>query len=220
LEQCVSSVDNQTYKDLTHYIFIDGCQYEPKAREILVGSSKTRIVELEENVGKGWYGHRVYAACSFLVNADIICYLDEDNWYEPNHVEELVKAIETGAQWAYSLRKIYDKHGNYICDDNCESLGKWPIYFNNDAYHIDTSSFAVRRDVAVNIGHAWYGQWGADRQFFSNLKKFFPNFECTGNHSLCYRLDGNANSVTSEFFEEGNKYTKEKYQGNYPWHQK
>jgi len=220
LEQCVSSVDNQTYKDLTHYIFIDGCQYEPKAREILVGSSKTRMVELEEIVGKGWYGHRVYAACSFLVNADIICYLDEDNWYEPNHVEELVKAIETGAQWAYSLRKIYDKHGNYICDDNCESLGKWPIYFNNDAYHIDTSSFAVRRDVAVNIGHAWYGQWGADRQFFSNLKKFFPNFECTGNHSMCYRLDGNANSVTSEFFEEGNKYTKEKYQGNYPWHQK
>ena len=220
LEQCVSSVDNQTYKDLTHYIFIDGCQYEPKARKILVGSSKTRMIELEENVGRGWYGHRVYAACSFLVNADIICYLDEDNWYEPNHVEKLVKAIETGAQWAYSLRKIYDKHGNYICDDNCESLGKWPIYFNNDAYHIDTSSFAVRRDVAVNIGHAWYGQWGADRQFFSNLKKFFPNFECTGNHSLCYRLDGNANSVTSEFFEEGNKYTKEKYQGNYPWHQK
>jgi glycosyltransferase involved in cell wall biosynthesis len=220
LEQCVSSVDNQTYKDLTHYIFIDGCQYEPKAREILVGSSKTRMIELEENVGKGWYGHRVYAACSFLVNADIICYLDEDNWYEPNHVEELVKAIQTGAQWAYSLRKIYDKHGNYICDDNCESLGKWPIYFNNDAYHIDTSSFAVRRDVAVNIGHAWYGQWGADRQFFSNLKKFFPYFECTGKHSLCYRLDGNANSVTKDFFEEGNKYTEEKYQGNYPWHQK
>ena len=220
LEQCVSSVDNQTYKDLTHYIFIDGCQYEPKAREILVGSSKTRMVELEENVGKGWYGHRVYAACSFLVNADIICYLDEDNWYEPNHVEKLVKAIETGAQWAYSLRKIYDKHGNYICDDNCESLGKWPIFFNNDAYHIDTSSFAIRRDVAVNIGHAWYGQWGADRQFFSNLKKFFPNFECTGEHSLCYRLDGNANSVTKDFFEDGNKYTKEKYQGNYPWHQK
>jgi glycosyltransferase involved in cell wall biosynthesis len=220
LEQCVSSVDNQTYKDLTHYIFIDGCQYEPKAREILVGSSKTRMIELEENVGKGWYGHRVYAACSFLVNADIICYLDEDNWYEPNHVEELVKTIQTGAQWAYSLRKIYDKHGNYICDDNCESLGKWPIYFNNDAYHIDTSSFAVRRDVAVNIGHAWYGQWGADRQFFSNLKKFFPNFECTGKHSLCYRLDGNANSVTKDFFEDGNKYTEEKYQGNYPWHQK
>jgi len=220
LEQCVSSVDNQTYKNLTHYIFIDGCQYEPKAREILVGSSKTRMIELEENVGRGWYGHRVYAACSFLVNADIICYLDEDNWYEPNHVEELVKAIETGAQWAYSLRKIYDKNGNYICDDNCESLGKWPIFFNNDAYHIDTSSFAIRRDIAVNIGHAWYGQWGADRQFFSNLKKFFPNFECTGKHSMCYRLDGNSNSVTKEFFEEGNRFTKEKYQGNYPWHQK
>jgi glycosyltransferase involved in cell wall biosynthesis len=91
LAKCIDSVDKQTYEDIVHYIFIDGCQYEPKAREILVGSPKTRMIELEENVGKGWYGHRVYAACSFLVNADVICYLDEDNFFEPNHIETVVK---------------------------------------------------------------------------------------------------------------------------------
>ncbi len=108
LKQCIDSVNKQTYKDITHYIFVDGCQYEPEARKILKQSPKTKMIELEENVGKGWYGHRVYAACSFLVNADVICYLDEDNWYEPNHIEELVNVIKEGNDWAYSLRKIYN----------------------------------------------------------------------------------------------------------------
>ena len=217
LAQCIDSVDKQTYKDLTHYIFIDGCQYEPKAREILVGSSKTRMIELEENVGKGWYGHRAYAACSFLVNADVICYLDEDNFFEPNHIETVVKKLQEGNDWVYSLRNIHDKEGKFLCEDNCESLGKWPVYFNPEVHHIDTSCFAVRRDVAVRIGHAWYGQWGADRQFFGALKNHFPKYSCTNQYTTNYRLDGNENSVNEEFFIEGNKINSEKYQGNFPW---
>jgi len=220
LKKCIDSVDKQTYEDIVHYIFIDGCQYEPKAREILVGSSKTRMIELEENVGKGWYGHRVYAACSFLVNADVICYLDEDNWYDPHHVENLVEKIKSGNDWAYSLRKIYDKNGNYLCDDNCESIGKWPVYFNNEVFHIDTSSFAIRRDVAVRIGHVWYDQWGADRKFFQALKNNFPKYDCTNAHTLNYRLDGNSNSVSKDFFDDGNKIMKEIHGVNFPWLQK
>ena len=217
LAKCIDSVDKQTYEDITHYIFIDGCQYEPKAREILVGSPKTRMIELEENVGKGWYGHRVYAACSFLVNADVICYLDEDNFYEPCHIEKVVRKLEEGYDWVYSLRKVVNKDGEFLCEDNCESLGKWPVYFNPEVHHIDTSCFAVRRDVAVRIGHAWYGQWGADRQFFNALKHHFPNYDCTNQYTTNYRLDGNENSVTEEFFIEGNKINTEKYQGSLPW---
>jgi glycosyltransferase involved in cell wall biosynthesis len=217
LAKCIDSVDKQTYEDIVHYIFIYGCQYEPKARDILVGSPKTRMIELEENVGKGWYGHRVYAACSFLVNADVICYLDEDNFFEPCHVEKMVRKLQEGYDWVYSLRKVVNKDGEFLCEDNCESLGKWPVYFNPEVFHIDTSCFAIRRDIAVHIGHAWYGQWGADRQFFSALKKYFPKYECTNQYTTNYRLDGNENSVNEEFFIEGNKINSEKYQGNFPW---
>ena len=41
LKKCIDSVDKQTYENIVHYIFIDGCQYEPKARKILVGSSSS-----------------------------------------------------------------------------------------------------------------------------------------------------------------------------------
>ena len=217
LKKCIDSVDKQTYENIVHYIFIDGCQYEPKAREILVGSSKTRMIELEENVGKGWYGHRVYAACSFLVNADVICYLDEDNFFEPHHIETVVKKLQEGNDWVYSLRNIHDKEGKFLCEDNCESLGKWPVYFNPEVHHIDTSCFAIRRDIAVHIGHSWYGKWGADRQFFSALKKYFTKYDCTNQYTTNYRLDGNENSVNEKFFTEGNNINTEKYQGNFPW---
>lgn len=216
LSKCVDSVSKQTHNDFVHYIFIDGKEHENKVLPQLASASKVRMISLEENVGKGWYGHRVYAACSFLVNADVVCYLDEDNWIEPDHVENLVKVLETN-QWAYTLRKIYDKDGNYLCDDNCESLGKWPVYFDEKVHHIDTSCFAVRKEVAVKIGHAWYGQWGADRQFFANIARHFPNYDCTNKHTLCYRLDGNPNSVTKEFFQRGNAENEKKYNGVFPW---
>ena len=217
LIDCISSVEKQSYQNLTHYVFIDGEEYDDKIKHQLEDATKVKTIRLEENIGKGWYGHRVFAACSFLVNADIICYLDEDNWFEPCHVEKLVAKIQQGNDWAYSLRKIYDKDGNFLCEDNCESLGKWPVYFNDKAFHIDTSSFAIKRDVAVRIGHAWYGQWGADRQFFHNLKTNFPNFACTNAHTMCYRLDGNPNSVTQDFFDKGNEINNQKYNGKFPW---
>lgn len=220
LAQCVESVQNQTYENMTHYIFMDGEHTFENIKPYLFTSAGKRTIKttaLQENIGKGWYGHRVYAACSFLVNADVICYLDEDNWFEPCHVEKMVQKLEEGNQWVYSLRKIYDKDGNFLCEDNCESLGKWPVYFRNDLFHIDTSSFAIRRDIAVRIGHSWYGQWGADRQFFNALKKNFPQYESTNQYTCCYRLDGNENSVNREFFDEGNAVNEKKYGGNFPW---
>lgn len=221
--QCIESVQNQTYTNLVHYVFIDGENHFDKVLAQGVKKDQKypiKSIGMQENVGHGWYGHRVYAACSFLVNADIICYLDEDNWYEPNHVANLVKVIESGNAWAYSLRKIYDKQGNFVCEDNCESLGKWPVFFDEKINHIDTSSFAIRRDVAVQIGHAWYGKWGADRQFYSALKQYFPQYDCTNDNTLCYRLDGNANSVNKDFFEHGNAETLKLYNGEYPWKNK
>lgn len=215
LEQCIESVNKQTYEDVVHYIVKDGINVKIPSYAYNVPSIK--IISLDENVGKGWYGHRVYAACSFLVNADVICYLDEDNFLALNHVEEMVKKLEEGNDWCYSLRNIYDKNGEFICEDNCESLGQWPVYFNPEVYHIDTSCFAIRRDIAVRIGHTWYGQWGADRQFFHNLKANFKKYGCTNQYSVCYRLDGNEGSVTKDFFEKGNELSKQKYGDKFPW---
>lgn len=222
LKKCLNSVQEQTYEDLVHYVFLDGKQHYDKIHPMLydaAGRRTIKTVELEDNVGKGgWYGHRVYAACSFLVNADLIVYQDQDNWMEPDHVESLVKLIqEKNLSWAYSLRKIYDKDEHFICEDNCESLGKWPVWFNQQVHHIDTNSLAVKTEVATKVGHAWHGQWGADRVFFHTMAKYFTEFDCTKQYTSCYRLGGNEGSVQKDFFIEGNAKMNLLYNNKFPW---
>lgn len=220
-EKCVQSVRDQKYGNFIHHIFVDGKDYIDPIQKIILNNphKNIRLNILEDNIGKGWYGHRVYAASSFLVNQDILVYLDEDNWLEPDHLSSFVELFnkDPSLQWAFSLRKIFDSEANYICDDNCESLGKWPTYHNDAVYHIDTSCYAVKKETAIAVGHSWYGQWGADRQFFSTLKQYFPKFECTKKHSLCYRLGGNEGSVQKDFFLNGNSIQKNKYGEDFPW---
>lgn len=219
LAHCIESLRGQ---DCRHYIVMDGAENFAAINKVMlrVGvTQQTRVISLEDNIGKGWYGHRVFAAASFLVNEDILCYLDEDNWVEPNYIEEFKKVLsDPENQWAYTLRKIVDESGQYICDDNFESLGLWSVTGDPNRHHIDTGCFAVPRSIALKVGHHWYGQWGADRQFFAALKAAAPKFGCTTQHTLNYRLGGSTSLATRDMFIHGNKLTAEVYGRDYPWH--
>lgn len=215
LAKCLSSVAQQTHEDVVHYVVVDGNQHRSAIEKIAM-YEHTRTILLEENIGNGWYGHRVYAASPYLVNADVICFLDEDNWFKTNHIETMVKTLEKSkTPWCYSLRDIHGKSGEFLLPDNCESLGKWKPY--TDYSHIDTSCYAIKTDALLGISHGWYGKWGADRQFYSTLQKYRPEYECTREHTVCYRLDGNEGSVKEEFFKRGNEVAKQKYIDGYPW---
>jgi glycosyltransferase involved in cell wall biosynthesis len=222
LRDAIDSVKAQTYKHINHLVVVDGPDYTQAVYGLL--SLKELTEEIQSTTspfntgGGGFYGHRIYAAYPHLVNSDYIFFLDEDNWYAPDHVESLVKVLEQN-DFAYSLRQIYDENKNYLCDDNCESLGKWPIYFthgNEESFLIDTSSFAFRRDFLIKVSQFWHHGWGGDRNFFYNVKDHCK-WDTNGKHSLCYRLDGNSNSVTADFFEKGNKSMAVIYGDKFPW---
>lgn len=220
LLKTIKSLSEQTYKNVTALIVIDGKEHRSKVEKIVVDSLSNldiQIVCLSDNVGaNGFYGHRVYAAFSHLVNQNYVFFLDQDCWFEPNHIESMINTLEhTNSDWVYSLRKITDKEGNFICYDDCESLGLWEAWTN--AHHIDTNCYCLKTQVAVVIAGAWHGGWGQDRVVFQALKQYFPNFACSGEYSLNYRLDGNPGSVTKEFFIEGNRQMSEKYKEKFPW---
>ena len=214
LLNAIDSVIDQTYKNVQHLVVIDGPNYAHAVHTYT--SIHTKFAIAPENTGaNGFYGHRIYAAYPHLINSDYIFFLDEDNWYKPDHVESLVAILEQGNDFAYSLREIYDVDRNYVCDDNCESLGKWPIFHNENEFLIDTSSFAFKREFLINVCHLWHSGWGGDRRFY-NLVKQRPH-DTNGEHTLCYRLDGNEGSVKPQFFHEGNDIQHMKYRGKFPW---
>jgi glycosyltransferase involved in cell wall biosynthesis len=222
VRDAVKSVQEQTYKHIRHLLVVDGEQYDEKFVENFEYEELEKLMPYsiapENTGGGGFYGHRIYAGYAHLVNTDYIFFLDEDNWYQPNHVETLVKTLEEGNQFAYSLREVYDENKNYLCDDNCESLGKWPIWFKHDApeYLIDTSSFAFTREFLIQVSHLWHWGWGGDRRFY-NIIRDKAKHDTSGKHTLCYRLDGNTNSVKPDFFEQGNEENHKRYNGKFPW---
>jgi len=171
------------------------------------------------NVGaNGWYGHRVYFMSAPLMEHDYWFALDQDNWFEPDHIESMIGCCESnGLAWCHSLRKIYDASGRYVCDDDCESLGRYPIYLSDQHHLVDTSAYCIRREVIVMMAPAWYSGWGGDRRFYSAISQHVPNFGCTGLPTMCYRLDGNPGSVNAEFFMHGNMVMRQRYPGGFPW---
>ena len=174
-------------------------------------------ITLPENVGGGgWYGHRVYAAMPLMVNADYILFLDEDNWFEPNHVETIIAKIKSkDLMWSYSLRKICNEAGEYICDDDCESLGRWPTFYDHTLNFVDTNCYCFKREYLVSVAHHFYGQWGADRPFYKAASTKLPSFGCTGEATVNYR----APERLIKMFEEGNALMKKSYV-TLPWRNK
>lgn len=223
LVDAINSVLNQTIQ-VDHLVVCDGDKFKVNVSHIVdkvIEHPSVSACYLPYNTGGGgFYGHRVMAAFSHLVNHDYVLFLDQDNWFEPNHVECLVEEINKfNVDWSYSLRKIYSKEKEYLCDDNCESLGLWPVWVNDKSHLIDSSSYCFKTDFLRKVGHIWDWGWGADRRFYTILKDQFKhqNYTCTGKHTMCYRLGGNEGSVQKEFFTEGNQKTLAKYNHNLPW---
>jgi hypothetical protein len=180
------------------------------------------VLTLPYNTGKtggNFYGHRIYSGIPHLLNADYVFFLDEDNWYEPDHVASLVETLDQGNDFVYSFRKIFTPDKRYVADDNCEALGKWPIYFthNDPQYLIDTSSFAFKREFLERTCHLWHSGWGGDRRYFYSVLAANPKWDTSYKHTLCYRLDGNSNSVNEDFFIKGNAEQLKHYNGELPW---
>jgi len=222
VRDAINSVLDQTIETQV-YLVCDGDNFKGKVKVIsddYAGNPFVKVCYLPINVGgNGFYGHRIYASFTHLINTDYVFYLDQDCWFENNHVEECIKTIEENdLSWSYSLRKVTNKEGEYICNDDCESLGKWKTYHGIN--HIDTNSYCLKTDVAIKLASVWHGGWGQDRVFFGTLAQHFARFHCTGQYTVNYRVDGNPGSVNAEFFLNGNKVMNEKYNGEFPWRKK
>lgn len=229
LKDAMVSVSNQDYGNLKHLIVIDGPEYfESVMKHGAVFHKKERgpvFTCAPYNTGQnGFYGHRIYAAYPHLINTDYIAFLDEDNWIDPNHISSMVELLEKEKHdWVHSLRKVYI-NDKYLADDNCESIGRWPIWFSKDdapQHLVDTSSYLFKTSFLIHVCNHWHHGWGGDRRFFNIVTKQFnhQNYGTTGLHTLNYKLPdmNKAYGGDLDFFKKGNKAILEKYNGKYPW---
>lgn len=218
------SVSEQTYNNVEHMVVIDGPNFADNAERILDEFQGKTVICLPENTGADQYnGHRIYGAMPYICNSDFIVYLDEDNWVEPEHVESLVKVAENN-DWAFSLRKIIDSEGTYICNDDCENLGLWPTCISDSEYFVDVGAYFLPTKIAIQISPLWYRrarhpdeQPEVDRIIMNVLLQYGFKYDTNGKYTLNYRVGNRDDSVKSDFFLWGNEKHKQKYNGDYPW---
>jgi hypothetical protein len=231
LAKAMESTNNQPCE---HWIVIDGEQHAQKVADILATGDyvNKKIILLPENTGKPsnhwsnkdgvkFFGNRIYAGISNLVNADHVLFLDEDNWFEPNHVETMLHMLNIPNrehEWCYSLRKCVDQEGNYLFNDDCDSLGIFASWRNMNL--VDMNCFCFKTEFLMKINSTLQTDYyWADRFLYRmavSAAKDFYSYGCTGLYTVNYRIRPEAET----FFKQGNEHMQQLYNGNFPWRAK
>jgi glycosyltransferase involved in cell wall biosynthesis len=214
LQQAMDSVAAQTYP-CEHYIFVDGVAIGDTFEVNPTPENKPRIIHRcwlpVRTGGNGMMNGGIVAASAFLVQEDLICWLDDDNWFEPDHIEKLVEA-KGDKPYAYSLRALRNSDGSFFANDDFESIG-------HHGGFIDLNCYLMERNIAVQIAPLWYKTTGelmiGDRFVYQALRVNNLENACSGLYSLNYRL--NEKRDLRGFFFEGNIKTRAQFPDGFPW---
>lgn len=213
-----------------HWLIVDGITHaDPVISRVQAHHYNQRVIVLPENTGtptKGFNGlpytgffngYRINAAIPLLTNADYIMFLDEDNWFDPDHIPSMVKFLEDNElDWCYSLRKIVDKEGNFLFNDDCDSLGEYPSWKYKQKF-VDMNCYLFKNCVISQIAHVLFDlvrTYDGDKNLFKEASNRFPNFAGTGRYTVNYRM---TRPNQEDWYREGNQVMKKEYSISFPW---
>ena len=143
LIKAIRSVFTQTFQNWILYIIGDKCPVlDSVMQKSFTHDPRVRWWNLHENSGEG-SRPRNYALKQ-LVTTDLVCYLDDDNTWDSNHVESLYKALTTentnNATFAFS--------SFYVAEEKMRVLCSKPI-----KYRIDTSCIMHKMSLLAKSGY-------------------------------------------------------------------
>lgn len=197
LKRAIRSVCAQDYTDWKIYLIGDKCPTMEKTIEQLTAEqpmllSKLRWWNLPENHGAGGAVPRNYAIRG-CIHTDLIAFLDDDNYWLPNHLSTLVEAInkptEDGEKYMYAFSSFRI--------DETDMEGKlWDIRCVKPVKgRIDTSCLLFRKELTDKYGD-WkdrnQGGYSHDFELVSRWKdeKYIPTDKIT----MVYNTDTNGQS--------------------------
>ncbi len=168
VERAIKSLQAQTYENFECWLVKDGCQDSVRwqdfgshyyacrmcddcknrmsyLRDFVKTDSRFKVFDLPINFhGCGW-GPRNFA----LQNTDheYIAYLDDDNWYEPTHLEVLYKTLtDKNVDYVFTATNLYNIQGVKTGERNAPA----PAYCA-----IDTSEVMHKRYLIEKFG-GWH----------------------------------------------------------------
>jgi hypothetical protein len=133
---------------------------------------------------------------SYLANSRHIAYLDDDNWWRPDHLQ-LLHAAMSDADWAFSLRWfVHPTSRRAICVDQWESLGPGLGVFNGEfGGFVDANCLMLNKVACEPVVCEWNRPlagdpkgMSADRNVFNVLSRYFKG-AATAQPTVFYTMD-------------------------------
>ena len=153
------------------------------------------------------FGGALRSILTYAANSRYVAYLDDDNWYTPHHLSDLLKAVQ-GQPCAFSLRWFVNKDTNgIICEDNFLSVGPGKgIFKEKFGGFVDTNCLMLDKLRCHMVIPLWCiallpDGSGEDRRMFKVLNKNF-SFQGTGRASVYYVLDVERYPELTDMIEE------------------
>ena len=125
LEAALESVARQTYQPIQHLVIIDGSERSPAARRLISTRSIDGIELLYPTGLDGFQGHRIYGGAPYLARGDLICFLDEDNWWTKFMLRAWSMCCAKAINGPSPCGRLWTRKANSFAWTS-ESLGKWP----------------------------------------------------------------------------------------------
>jgi len=141
-------------------------------------------------------GGALRTVMSYLANARYLSYLDDDNWWAPDHLASLLEAIQ-GKDWAFSFRWYVDPETSKPLQiDALESVGPGRGgYAASMGGWVDPNCLMLDAKACEPVFRLWChplfddpSKMSADRQVFEALRKN-PRVGETNRASCFYTLN-------------------------------
>jgi glycosyltransferase involved in cell wall biosynthesis len=154
IRRCIESVWAQTYRPIEHIIVIDGPN--PGLRKVLrrAGYLTTSTVRRQVSLGRNWtdysgnfsIGAAARLVGQYLAGGEYIAYLDDDDQWLPHHLDNMVAALDDGADLVCC---------RWLHGPNRGVMGATSD--NNPAPHVGTVSGSMIAHRASLLRHSGWG---------------------------------------------------------------
>jgi glycosyltransferase involved in cell wall biosynthesis len=209
LNECLSSILNQTYRNIETIVVDDGSNIETKSiLKQFENNHQLRIISHRENRGLP------SALNSGLnqTNGELISWVSSDNFLEKSFVEEFVKELKKSPKYGvvYSNFKVVDQFSKKIGKDigwrNYDRVSREPsnlvmLKFCDirkiDPINVVGPSFMMRREVFQFVGGYFAPQGVEDYHFWRQAGQAFK-FKKIYHNRVLYFYRIHRNSLTSK----------------------
>lgn len=159
LRRAVESVQLQSVP-CTHYLIIDGKEQKAHVEATLEPLGKLeRTYTLTIPHAARDFGGTPYAIGSLIARSQYVTFLDDDNWYEPPHIEHMQELVDDNLDFGIAGRLLWSPRKRSLnLDPEADLL-------------VDTSCFFFPNKIAKQVHYAWlFGGYKTDRSVLRALK--------------------------------------------------